>query len=361
MTSVPRPHRVAVLVRNGVMPLELGAVHQLFGVARDAAGRRFYDVRTCAARPGRVRTDADFDIDVPHGLATLTDADTVVVPASHELDETTDDTTDGARHGEEHLLAGVRADARIASICTGAFVLARAGLLDGRRATTHWLSAERFRSAFPHVRLDTDVLFTQEGRIFTSAGEAAGIDLCLHLIRSDHGAAVANDVARRTVVPPFRDGGQAQYVDTPVPEPVGEHTGAARAWAMEHLHEPLTLELLARHAAMSTRTFTRRFRQEVGLSPGAWITQQRLVRARDLLERTDLPVDAVARRAGFGTGASLRQHFARTLGVSPAGYRATFGPARDTRKSRGLTREFLDGARSGHLHLGDGGLREVGI
>ncbi|MEN5074886.1 helix-turn-helix domain-containing protein [Isoptericola cucumis] len=330
MTTAPRRHRVAVLVRSGVMPLELGAVHQLFGVARDADGRRLYDVRTCAARPGPVRTDADFGLDVPHGLAALASADTVVVPASHELDESTDEATDRtpdeAPPREERLLAGVRPDARIASICTGAFVLARAGLLDGRRATTHWLSAERFRRAFPRVRLDPDVLFTQDGRIFTSAGEAAGIDLCLHLIRSDHGAAVANDVARRTVVPPFREGGQAQYVDVPVPEPAGEHTGGARAWALENLHEPLSLERLAHHAAMSTRTFTRRFRQEVGLSPGAWLAQQRLVRARDLLERTDLPVDAVARRAGFGTGASLRQHFARTLGVSPAGYRATFGP-----------------------------------
>lgn len=319
-TAVPRRHLVAVLVRDGVMPLELGAVHQLFGVARGADGERLYDVRTCAAAPGPVRTDADFSVDVPHGPDVLARADTVVVPASHALDDVDEDDV-----VTPDLLAAVRPDARVASICTGAFALARAGLLDGRRATTHWLSAERFRRAFPQVDLHPDVLFTEDGRVFTSAGEAAGIDLCLHLIRSDNGAAVANDVARRTVVPPFRDGGQAQYVDAPVPEPTGDHTGAARAWALAHLEEPLALEDLAGHASMSTRTFTRRFRREVGLSPGAWLLQQRLLRARDLLERTDLPVDAVARRAGFGTGASLRQHFARALGVSPAAYRATFG------------------------------------
>lgn len=317
----PRRHLVAVLVRDGVMPLELGAVHQLFGVARGADGERLYDVRTCAAAPGPVRTDADFSIDVPHGPDVLARAGTVVVPASHALDDVDEDDA-----VTPALLATVRPDARVASICTGAFALARAGLLDGRRATTHWLSAERFRRAFPRVELDPDVLFTEDGRVFTSAGEAAGIDLCLHLIRSDHGAAVANDVARRTVVPPFRDGGQAQYVDVPVPEPTGEHTGPARSWALAHLDEALSLDDLARRASMSTRTFTRRFRREVGLSPGAWLLQQRLLRARDLLERTDLPVDAVAGRAGFGTGASLRQHFARALGVSPAAYRATFGP-----------------------------------
>ncbi|MFI2101877.1 GlxA family transcriptional regulator [Isoptericola sp. NPDC019693] len=321
--STPGRHLVAVLVRDGVMPLELGAVHQLFGVARGADGERLYDVRTCAAAPGPVRTDADFTIDVPHGPEVLARADTVVVPASHALDDVEVAPPD---HDVAGLLATVRPDARLASICTGAFALAGAGLLDGRRATTHWLSADRFRRAFPAVDLDPDVLFTEDGRVFTSAGEAAGIDLCLHLIRSDHGAAVANDVARRTVVPPFRDGGQAQYVDAPVPEPVGDHTGGARAWALEHLDETLSLDDLARHAAMSTRTFTRRFRQEVGVSPGAWLLQQRLLRARDLLERSDLPVDAVARRAGFGTGASLRQHFARALGVSPGAYRATFGP-----------------------------------
>jgi len=333
-TAAPRRHLVAVLVRDGVMPLELGAVHQLFGVARGTDGERLYDVRTCAAAPGPVRTDADFTIDVPHGAEVLARADTVVVPASHALDDVdVDDAADtdaadtGAAGGDvAGLLATVRPDSRVASICTGAFALARAGLLDGRRATTHWLSADRFRRAFPRVDLDPDVLFTEDGRVFTSAGEAAGIDLCLHLIRSDHGAAVANDVARRTVVPPFRDGGQAQYVDVPVPEPTGDHTGPARSWALEHLHEPLSLDDLARHASMSTRTFTRRFRREVGVSPGAWLLQQRLLRARDLLERTDLPVDAVARRAGFGTGASLRQHFARTLGTSPGAYRATFGP-----------------------------------
>ncbi|MFB7754419.1 AraC family transcriptional regulator, partial [Streptomyces sp. NPDC056121] len=194
---------VAVLVRDGVLPMELGLVHQLFGTARSAAGEPLYDVRTCAPRPGRIRTDADFPIYAEHGLATVAAADTVLVPASHETDE-------GLRPGglPEELAEALRgpegasAPRRIASICTGSFVLAAAGLLDGRRATTHWMSADLFARTFPSVTVDPGVLYVDEGRILTSAGEAAGIDLCLHLIRRDHGAAVAAEVARRTVVPP---------------------------------------------------------------------------------------------------------------------------------------------------------------
>ncbi|EHK88650.1 AraC family transcriptional regulator [Saccharomonospora azurea SZMC 14600] len=324
---MPAGHTVAVLVRDGVLPLELGLVHQLFGSARTADGAALYTVRTCAVTPGPVRTEADFVVQVDTGAELLARADTVVVPASHAFDETPHVLTPELAEALRRLRPGTR----LASICTGAFVLAAAGLLDGLRATTHWKSAENFRRSFPRVHVDRDVLYTDNGDVLTSAGEAAGIDLCLHLIRRDHGAAVAADVARSTVVPPHRDGGQAQYLQAPVP-PATPHgsTAPTRDWALRHLDRPLSLADLAEHAAMSTRSFTRRFRQEVGLSPHQWLLRQRVERARQLLERTDLPVDRVAAATGFTTTVSLRQHFSRTLGVSPSRYRHTFRGYRHT-------------------------------
>ncbi|MEV7197702.1 helix-turn-helix domain-containing protein [Streptomyces sp. NPDC093510] len=323
-------HRVAVLVRDGVLPMELGLVHQLFGGARGPAGERLYEVRTCAATgPGQIRTDADFPIGAPHGPEALAGADTVIVPASHEEDESL--TPDGLPPSLARALESA-GTARLASICTGAFVLAAAGLLDGRRATTHWLSTDRFARTFPSVTVDPDVLYVDEGAVLTSAGEAAGVDLCLHMIRRDHGAAVAADVARRTVVPPHREGGQAQYIRRPVPDPHLTSTGAARSWAEEHLADPLTLRRLADRASMSVRTFSRRFREETGLTPMQWLTQRRVDRARELLESTDHTVDRVATEVGFGTGASLRAHFVAGVGVSPATYRATFRGAAPLRE-----------------------------
>ena len=325
-SAAAAPHRVAVLVRHGVLPMELGLVHQLFGsaVSADERQRRLYEVVTCAPVPGLVRTDADFPVRVAHGPEALAEADTVVVPGSHE--EGAPETEGRLTPELEAALAHVRRPGtRIASICTGSFVLAAAGLLDGMRATTHWKSASAFRTLFPAVTVDPDVLYTDGGVVLTSAGEAAGIDLCLHIIRGDHGAAVANDVARSTVVPPHRDGGQAQFIPRPVPEPgVRSGTGAARAWALRHLERPLSLRELAECEAMSVRTFSRRFREETGSTPGQWLAQQRLARARQLLEETDLTVDRVAAEAGFGTGASLRQHMQAVLGVSPSAYRGTF-------------------------------------
>jgi transcriptional regulator GlxA family with amidase domain len=316
-------HRVVVLALDGLLPFELGIPQRIFGKARDADGRPLYEIVTCSVRPpGPVETDADFAVLVANGPEALATADTVVIPASYEL---------GPVHEEGILtpelaaaLAQIRPGTRLVSICTGSYVLAAAGYLDDRPATTHWMHAEHFQRLFPKIKVDAEVLFVDDGDVLTSAGVAAGIDLCLHLVRRDHGTAVANDVARRTVVPPHRDGGQAQYIQRPVPEPQAATTTAARAWALARLHEPIQLRDMAEQEAMSVRTFTRRFREEVGVSPGHWLTQQRIERARHLLETSDLSIDQVARDAGFGTAQSMRQHLQAVLGVTPTAYRRTF-------------------------------------
>ncbi|WP_328436653.1 helix-turn-helix domain-containing protein [Streptomyces sp. NBC_00444] len=310
--------RVVVLALDGVYPFELGIPSRILGAAD---GR--YSVLTCTVEGRPVRTNADFSITVEHGPEVLATADTVIVaPVSPSL------VTAELPDEVAAALALIRPEARIVSICTGAFVLAAAGLLDGRTATTHWHLADTFRRMFPHLALDPDVLFVDDDRILTSAGAASGVDVCLHLVRKDHGSELANTVARRCVVPPFRDGGQAQYIEQPVPEAGAASTSATRAWALEHLDEPLTLADLAAHARMSLRTFARRFHDEVGLSPGRWLIQQRVARARHLLEASDLSVDQIAARIGFATGASLRQHLHAAIGVSPQAYRRTFQAAR---------------------------------
>ncbi|MEU3835938.1 GlxA family transcriptional regulator [Streptomyces microflavus] len=327
------PHRVAVLALDGLLPFELGIPHRIFGRSLEPApgnkGAKLYEVVTCSIRPpGPVRTDSDYAILVEHGPEALATADTVVIPASYELGPVFEE----GRLTEElaAALAQIRPGTRMVSICTGSYVLAAAGYLDGRPATTHWSSADHFQRLFPQVRVDPDVLFIDDGDVLTSAGVAAGIDLCLHLVRRDHGAAVANEIARRTVVPPHRDGGQAQYIHRPVPEPQFATTTAARAWALGRLERPIQLRDMARQESMSVRTFTRRFREEVGASPGQWLTQQRVERARHLLETSDLSIDQVARDAGFGTATSLRQHLQAALGVPPTVYRRTFRASADT-------------------------------
>ncbi|MDI3407910.1 GlxA family transcriptional regulator [Streptomyces cavernicola] len=319
----PRPHRVVVLALDGLLPFELGIPHRIFNRAKSADRTRLYETVTCSVRPpGPVRTDSDFSVLVEHGPEALAAADTVVIPASHEL---------GPVYEEGRLtdelaaaLAHIRPGTRLVAICTGGYVLAAAGHLDGRRATTHWSSAEHFQQTFPAIEVDADVLFIDDGDVLTSAGVAAGIDLCLHIVRRDHGTAVANEVARRTVVPPHRDGGQAQYIQRPVPEPQLATTTAARAWALGRLHEPIHLRDMAEQESMSVRTFTRRFREEVGVSPGQWLTRQRIERARHLLESTELSMDQIAHDAGFGTAQSMRQHLQSALGVTPTAYRRTF-------------------------------------
>ncbi|MEV8635499.1 helix-turn-helix domain-containing protein [Streptosporangium sp. NPDC051023] len=320
-------HRVVVLALNGVIPFELGIPARIFGLARGPAGEQLYEVVTCTVDGGPVQTDADFSISVDHGAEALATADTVVIPATHRLGSISLEGVLPRPLAE--ALTRVRPGTRLVSICTAAYVLAAAGLLDGRPATTHWSSTDRFQKLFPQVKLNPDVLFVDDGDVLTSAGVAAGIDLCLHIVRRDHGSEVANRVARRCVVPPWRDGGQAQFIERPIPEQPTAATAATRNWALGRLHLPLPLSELAAHARMSRRTFTRRFRDEVGVSPGQWLILQRLELARRLLETSDLPVDGVAEQAGFGTAASLRQHLQAAIGVSPMTYRRTFRPSAD--------------------------------
>jgi len=323
-----RPHRVVVLLLEPLIGYDAVIPVQLLGEARDASGRPLYEV-TMASLDGRpVTTSSGYGV-VPQGDASaLRTAETVIVPGTQLPGPRTDGTI------SEDLLAAlrsVRRDARMVSICTGAFVLAAAGLLDDRPATTHWEYADRLAELYPRVRADPGVLFTDDGDVLTSAGLSAGVDLCLHLIRRDHGSEVANRVARHCVVPPWREGGQAQFIERQVPERPDESTAAARHWALSHLDADVPT--LARRAGMSERTFARRFREETGQSPGAWLIQQRVRHAQHLLEATDLPVDRVAAQSGMGTAASLRAHLRTHAGVSPAAYRRTFRGAQASKSA----------------------------
>ncbi|MFD8007116.1 GlxA family transcriptional regulator [Streptomyces mirabilis] len=307
-------HRIVVLAVDGVYPFELGIPSRVFGAAD---GR--YEVLTCSVDGHPVRTNSDFSITVEHGPEALRTADTVVIPPF-----VTTAVTREVPQSVVEALASAAPGRRLVSICTGAFVLAAAGILDGRPATTHWVVTDLFREWFPQVALNPDVLFIDDEDVLTSAGAASGLDVCLHIIRKDHGSEVANQVARMCIVPPWRDGGQAQYIQHPVPESKASGTAAARQWALENLHEPMTLTELAEHSHMSLRTFARRFTEEVGMSPGRWLIQQRVDRARHLLEATDLPVDEIAGQVGFAGGTSLREHLHAAIGVSPLAYRRTF-------------------------------------
>jgi transcriptional regulator GlxA family with amidase domain len=278
-------------------------------------------VRVCTGDAPPLRTDLGFTLSPEHGLEALRWADTIVVPAAPKPlaeRETPPDVLGALQRAHSRAV-------RVVSLCSGAFVLAEAGLLDGRRATTHWMFAELFRTRFPLVELDPSVLYVGGDGVFTSAGTAAGIDLCLHLVRLDHGAHVANTVARRMVVPPHRDGGQAQFIDAPMPAvPADDPLAAVVAWAVAHLDRELTINDLSRRAFMAPRTFARRFRAVMGVTPLQWLLQQRVALAQRLLETTELPVELVAQQAGFGSTPSLRQHFGRTVGTSPQAYRRRF-------------------------------------
>lgn len=323
-------HRVAVLAANYVKSLELAIPGQVFGTAhsRDRPagavfGEPLYEVVICGERPDQVvvgRSAAEmYRMTALHDLAAVLRADTVVVPGI---------STSVAAPAEvlEILREAKRGGARIASICCGAFILAAAGLLDGRRATTHWSNTALLAERFPEVEVDPDVLFVDEGDVLTSAGAATGLDLCVHMVRNDFGAAVAADTARQIVIAPQRAGGQAQFI--PQQEPAGEPAAlqSTLAWMQQHLAEPLTLTDIARHAVLSGRTLSRRFHEQTGTSPLQWLLVQRVRRARELLETSALPVEEIARQCGFGTAINLRKHFTRRIGVSPQDYRRAFQP-----------------------------------
>jgi transcriptional regulator GlxA family with amidase domain len=314
-------HRVVALCLDGLVAFDLAAPAQAFTLAVDPDGTALYEFSTCSSGGGAVETTTGFSVGVEGDLTALEAAETVIVPAYRDV---------FARPPAEPiaaLQAAARGGARVLSVCTGAFALAHAGLLDGRRATTHWAFAPGLAEHFPQVEVDPLALYVDEGEVMTSAGLSAGIDLCLHVIREDCGAAAGERAARHMVAAPHREGGQAQFIERPtVVSAGGGSLEATRRWAAERLHEPLEVAAMARHAGVSPRTFARRFREETGTTPLQWLLCRRVDEARRLLEETDLPIDAVAWRAGFGTAASLREHFRRTTATTPTAYRSSFQP-----------------------------------
>ncbi|WP_327644052.1 helix-turn-helix domain-containing protein [Micromonospora zamorensis] len=306
---------VAIAATDGMLHFEVGMACEVF--ARDPTGQAdpWYEVVVCGPGPVRV---GRFQMEPDDGLDRLARADTVIIPAVEDVDvDVPPDLLDAVR-------AAHAAGARMVSLCTGAFVLAAAGVLDGLRATTHWAHTEALAARYPRVRVDPDVLYVDNGTVLASAGKAAAIDLCLHLIRRDHGSTVANAVARRLVVPPHRAGGQAQYVTTPVPARDDHPLAALFPWVLQRLDRPLTVEDLARQANMSSRNLARHFRAVTGTTPLLWLSTQRIRRAQELLENTDDSIDVIAEAAGLGTATTLRRHFHRTVGVPPDAYRRTF-------------------------------------
>ncbi|OLL29747.1 AraC family transcriptional regulator [Burkholderia sp. SRS-W-2-2016] len=316
--GTPR-HVVAVIAFDRISPFHLSVPCVVFGEDRRGGGVPDFDFRVCAAESGPLTTTAGFSIALTHGLDALADAQTIIVPSWRDPDETPPAALlDALRaaHARGALLVG---------LCLGAFVLAAAGILDGRPASTHWAWADDFARRYPRVRLDPDVLYVDDGDVLTSAGTAAGLDCCLHVLRRICGAQTANYVARRLVVSPHRQGGQAQYVQQPMPpNPRGDRLSGLLDWVSGNLAAPHTLDTLAARALMSRRTFTRRFRLATGTTVGAWLLAQRLARAQQLLESSDESVEAIAASAGFGSAASLRQHFADAFRTSPSAWRRDF-------------------------------------
>jgi transcriptional regulator GlxA family with amidase domain len=309
---------VAVALLPQLSVFEFAVACEVFGIDRSAQGVPRFDFAVCAEKPGEaIPTTTGFEVIAAHGFDRLDEADLLIVPAHATHDVVPPSLVFALR-------AAVERGAWVMSLCSGAFTLAKAGILDGRRATTHWFHAAELARDFPRVQVELDVLFVEDGRIITSAGTAAGIDASLHLVRKELGSAVAATIARRMVVPPQRDGGQRQYVEAPVPVIDADSLQPVLVWALEHLEEDLTVQALSRRAVMSERTFARRFRAETGTTPHSWVTQQRVLLARRLLEDTDASIEQVAARSGLGTAAILRHHFTRQVGTTPQSYRRTF-------------------------------------
>jgi transcriptional regulator GlxA family with amidase domain len=307
---------VVLLAIPGVAPFEFGVVCEVFGVDRADMGGPTFDFTIVTADPGPVETSLGYDMVIPAGLEAAATADLVAVPA-HRIDDI-----------DERFLEVIRAaEARgawVLSVCSGAFALAQAGILDGRRATTHWMHTDRLAAEFPRTEVDPDVLFVEDRRVVTSAGTAAGIDAALHIVRTELGASATNVIARRMVVPPQRDGGQSQYIQSPVSPVCADSFAAVADWMLENLDQDLTVDQLARKALMSSRTFARRFRADMGTTPSAWLNRQRIIRAQQLLEETDSTLETVAQRTGFGSASVMRHHFLKVLQTTPTAYRRAF-------------------------------------
>lgn len=327
---MPARHRVVAIAYDRLCTFEFGIVTEAFALPRPELRVPWYQFSVCAIDAKPLRATGGITVRARDGLQALRRADTIVIPGWR----------DPADPPPDALLSALRRahgrGARVMSICSGVFVLAAAGLLDGKRATTHWRYAQRLASQFPRVIVEPDVLYIDEGRVLTSAGSAAGIDLCLHVIRKDFGARIANLVARRLVVPPHRDGGQAQFVGSPMPQTSSSGLAALTEWAQANLHRRLTVDALARQARMSSRSFARRFRAELGTTPHRWISHQRLLAAQHRLETTDESIDRIAESVGLQTAASLRLHFQRRLGTSPTAYRRRFTVRTPNTGARGL-------------------------
>ncbi|ACQ79531.1 transcriptional regulator, AraC family [Beutenbergia cavernae DSM 12333] len=311
--------RVRAIALPNVAPFELGVVCEVFGIDRTDTGGPVFDFAVCTPTPGTVSTKLGFGVDVPLGLDAAEGADLIAVPAYGD-----------ARGVDDAVLEILRqAHARgawVLSVCSGAFALGQAGLLDGRGCTTHWMYTAELQRAFPLARVDPDVLYVEDDRIVTSAGTAAGIDACLHIVRRELGAGAVAAIARRMIVPPHRDGGQAQYIERTAPQDPQALAGVL-AWASEHLDADLSVPSLAARAVMSERSFARRFRAETGTTPAAWVARARLARAQELLETTTASVEEIARACGFGGAAALRHHFARAFSTTPLAYRRRFAQA----------------------------------
>jgi len=314
-----RPHRVAVVAFDGVVLGDL-ATPEIFGLVRNAQGRPCYQVRICSHQP-RVESE-HVTLKVPWRLSALQRADTVIVPGIDNID----------RPVPQELLRALRSAlkrrARVASICTGAFILAQTGALDGLKATTHWLAAQELARRYPAIDVNPDVLYVDNGSVLTSAGAAAGLDLCLHLVRRDLGAEIATRAARTAVMPLERSGGQAQFIVYEQPAVV-DSMGPLLLWMEQNVRKPLSLSVIARHAAMSTRTLSRRFREQVGATPVQWIASARVRRAQQLLETSSLSIEQVATEVGFRSASVLREHFGGILGTTPLAYRRAFGNVRN--------------------------------
>jgi AraC family transcriptional regulator, transcriptional activator FtrA len=314
----PSNKRVAAIVYDQLCSFEFGCAAEIFGLPRPEFGDAWYRFTTCAAEPGPLHAVGGITVQSDAGLEVLASVGTVVIPGWKGADvRPTDALIEALRNAYDN-------GARLLTICSGVFVLAAAGLLDGKRVTTHWRYAEKLQRLYPQLDVDPNVLYVDAGQILTSAGSAAGLDLCLHLVRRDFGARVANQVARRLVLAPHRSGGQAQFIERPMLPERHQHLARLIAQLSEKLHEPLNIDSMAELAAMSPRTFIRRFQEATGKTPADWLIEARIERARELLEDTDLSIEHIAAQSGFGTPATLRHHFRRKLQVSPIAYRARF-------------------------------------